>query len=285
MTALTYSDMTFTPVNELERLLVAASTDESARPAFLRGLLERDLFLIKQGDPPEQKEIHVAGQDTMVELALIEIKGKTFVPIFTSVDRITAIVPQDVAYVTAKGEHVLTMLREQEVVLNPGADYGKFFTPKEINALLSGSAFAKEEPPQPAPKKAEPKPAETRVEPPQANPKTQTGLSQPKELPKHVVEPLARWFASQPKVNAAYLVQISAAGGEPPHTVIGLDVTGDWTDIARETGSIAREAAKAGEKVDVIRVWPEDRNEAIADFMLRETTPFYKGRKKWLGLF
>lgn len=273
--------MAFTPTNELERLLVAASTNEAARPAFLEALVELELFLIKQGPPPEKPEVHVAGENTMVELALIEIKGKVYVPVFTSVERISAIVPANVAYVSAKGRDVLTMLKGQEVVMNPGAEYGKFFTPSEIEALLKGNAVARDD----VKKVTATEPAATK--PALAQPAlAQPALGQPAELPRHLTQPLMHLFARQPKVNAAYLAQIFVAGSnEPPHTLIGLDITGDWTDIRQAADEAVRAAAKIGEKVDIIRVWPEDRNEPIADYMLRETQPFYQGRKKWLGLF
>ena len=44
--------MEFMPVNELERLLVAAASDFAARPAFYRGITEHPLFVINEGSAP-----------------------------------------------------------------------------------------------------------------------------------------------------------------------------------------------------------------------------------------
>ena len=76
--------MTFTPVNEIERLLVAAATDPAARPAFYRGLSEHDLFVITEGRLPEREGQVISDANMSIQIRMIELEGKPHAPVFTS---------------------------------------------------------------------------------------------------------------------------------------------------------------------------------------------------------
>lgn len=256
--------MNFTPANALERLLVAAATDPAARPAFYRGICQHDLFVITAGRTPERTQRLVADENTSLQIRMIELDGKLHAPIFTSVERISDVVPGDVGFVAMQGEAVLAMLRGKDLVLNPGAEYGKILTAHEVEGLLDGSLFRPEEVPDVGGK--------------------QILLGQPKDYPRHITDALSRFFARSRDVKAAYLAHAFVAEvDQAPHTLIGVEAAGDWRKVAADAGVVVREVALPGEIVDFVRLRPS-ATDTIADYMRRETKPFYV-RKKWLGLF
>jgi SseB protein C-terminal domain/SseB protein N-terminal domain len=256
--------MAFTPVNELERLLVAAATDAAARPAFYRGLAQHELFVITEGRKPERNQQFVADENTSLQIRMIELDGKLYAPIFTSVERISAVVPKEVGCVAMKGDSVFAMLRGKDLVMNPGAEYGKIFFAHEVESIVNGSIF---------------NPQETR----------DVGgkkilLGQPKDYPRHIADALTRFFSRSRDVKAAYLAHVFIPDiDQAPHTLIGIEIGGDWRKVVEEAGVVVREVAKPGEIVDFVQLRPQ-ATDTVADYMQRQTIPFYV-RKKWLGLF
>ena len=255
---------TFAAVNELERLLASAAADPAARPAFFRALPEHDLFVITEGHRPEQPGPITFTKDTPLRLRQIEMEGAWHYPVFTSVERISAVMPQTVGFVAMQGRVLLGLLRENNVILNPGSPYGKFLTPHEISGILDGSIFE-----------------------PQARPQFAPGekilLGEPADYPHHLVEPLKRFFATCPEVKRAYLALawIRAVEGEVPHTLIGIVVSGNWEKVVAEAGLVIREAARPGEMVDMAPIRRGDGS-FISTHLQRQFKPFY--RRKLFGL-
>jgi hypothetical protein len=256
--------MVFQPVNEIERLLIAAATDPAARPAFYRGLIEHELFLITEGPTHRHEGRIVAGDNTSYQVRMIELDGKLQAPIFTSVERISAIVPREVNFIAMKGGAVLGMFRGKDLVLNPGAEYGKMFIAQEVDSILTGTIFS-----------------------PQAKPDVggkKILLGQPNDYPRHITNALQRFFARSREVRAAYLAHAFIPDiDKVPHTLIGVQVTGDWCRIVEDAGVVVREVAHPGEIVDFVHISPR-ATDTIGGYMQRQTKPFYV-RKKWLGLF
>lgn len=256
--------MAFAPVNDFERLLVAAATDPAARPAFYRAIREHELFVITEGRVPEREQRVVADRETSLQLRMIEVQGTLHVPVFTSVERISAVIPKEMGFVAMKGDAVLRMLRGKHLMMNPGGDYGKVFTPEEVESILDGSVFSPQEEPDVGGKKIL--------------------LGQPSDYPRHITQALSRFFGQSRDVKAAYLAHAFIADvDKTPHTLIGVEVTEDWRRVVEDAGIVVREVAKAGEIVDFVRV-SANATDTIGRYMQRETTPFYV-RKKWLGLF
>ena len=94
---------TFTPVNELERLLARAAVDPAGRPVFFRALPEHDLFVITEGHIPERAGLITFNEETPLRLRQVERDGSWCFPVFTSVERISAVVPETVGFVAIKG--------------------------------------------------------------------------------------------------------------------------------------------------------------------------------------
>lgn len=255
--------MSFTPVNELERLLMDAAKDPAARPAFYRAIVDHDLFVISNGKIPEVPRQIVADDNTTFQVQMIEIEGSLHIPIFTSVERISAEIPKESGYVAAQGGDILKMLRGNDLILNPGAEYGKVLTRQEVDSILDGSIFGGQQ--------------------------LDVGgkrilLGQPSVYPQHVVDALRKYFERTREVNAAYLAHAFIPDiDKEPHTVIGIEMTQNSQEVIRDAGLVVREVAKEGEYVDLV-VLTSGSDDIICQYMKGETSPFYR-RKKWFGLF
>ncbi|MBI3464395.1 MAG: enhanced serine sensitivity protein SseB C-terminal domain-containing protein [Planctomycetes bacterium] len=254
---------TFTPVNELERLLIDAASDPAARPKFYRALPEHELFVITEGRKPEREHQITLTEETPLKLRMIELEGKLHIPIFTAVERISAVVDAEVGFVAMKGRDLLNLLRDKDLVMNPGSEYGKLLTQQEVNAIVDGSIFSPQETPDVGGKRVV--------------------LGQPNDYPRHITEALRRFFVQQREVKAAYLGHAFIPDiDKEPHTLIGIEVAGNWRRVVEEAGLVVREVAKAGEVVDFVQVHPGD-TDTIGAYLQRETKPFYK--RKLFGLF
>lgn len=253
---------TFTPANELERLLLAAASDLAARPAFYRALPDHELFIITEGRKPAAEE-KVTLTNEPIQVRMIEWDGEEFAPIFSSVDRIGVFATEQVGYLAMQGRDILKMLRGKNLFLNPGSEVGRTFGHQEVDALLDGSMS---------------EPLENQAA---AGKKIQ--LSEPAEYPHQLTEALGRLFAKRKEVNAAYLAMATIDDGAPPHILIGVEVSKNWQSVVEDAAVVVREVNQSGDMVDFAEV-TADPSDFVSNHLRTQTTPFYK-RKKWLGLF
>ncbi len=257
--------MSFEPVNELEKLLIAASSEPSARPTFLKAILEHDLFVITEDPTPSTPETVSLAEGSTVSIRAFDVEGKRHIPIFSSVERISAVIPETVGYLAIKGRDLFEMIKGSDVFLNPGSDYGKIFFPEEIDDLLSGKTF------DPSIKSIE------------AGGK-QILLGQPKEYPHHITKPLQELFARIPQVKAAYLAHVHIPEmNQPPHSMIGIVVTGDSKPVMDQVGEVLNQCTSPNEIVD-LAVLPESATDTVGSYMQKQTKPFYQ-KKRWFGIF
>ena len=206
----------------------------------------------------------MADENTSLQIGMIEIDGTLHAPIFTSVERISVVVSQEVGFAAMKGDALLAILRGKDLVMNPGAEYGKIFTAHEVEAICSGSLF---------------NPAKLQV-----GGGKQILLGQPKDYPRHITEALSRLFARSRDVKVAYLAHAFIPDvDQAPHTLIGVEVVRNGREVVGEACAVVREVAKQGEMVNFVQLHPQT-SDTIADYMRQQTTPFYV-RKRWFGLF
>ncbi|MBI5201867.1 MAG: enhanced serine sensitivity protein SseB C-terminal domain-containing protein, partial [Elusimicrobia bacterium] len=178
------------PANRLETLLRDAFQDPGHRPEFYRLLLAADLFVIGRTDREGPGE-YIAGPDgEKIAIAGWKRDGKSLVPVFTSLERLSESVSQPTAYIQLNGRALLGLLGPHAtVLLNPGCSVGKEMPPEEIRSLLDGSLFTGP--------KAE-----------KLAPGTSVKISTPKEEPVELVGALRTLFTKHPSVHAAFLARI-----------------------------------------------------------------------------
>jgi SseB protein N-terminal domain len=132
----------FTPQNDLEAALVAASRDPAAHLAFYRVLVESRLFVIDRSPPSERPVNGVLAVGRQVSLDQFELDGIPHVPVFSSAERIRQVNAEEVRFLAMGAKDFFELVRGAHVVLNPGLDFGKQFLPEEVEGILDGSIFA-----------------------------------------------------------------------------------------------------------------------------------------------
>ena len=247
--------VTFTPSNPLEESLVKSAHDPAHRPQFYRDLLASDIFLIHQGPPPDRPGTHVAGEGERLIIRPLSLDGKEYLPIFSSLAALQAVLSEQVSYVALNAAAFFKMTTGADVVLNPGSDYGKELTKDEIARLLDGSIW---------------KPTGGY----EVQRDTQVQIGQPARYPKDLVEALSRLFTTVSEVRAAYLALFYNPGqDERPHTLIAIEVTGNWESVVAQAGIVAGAIAVPDPPVDFMRL--TDRS-GFGEYFRKDCRPFYE---------
>lgn len=143
--------MTFEPENDFERRLRAAAANPAARPAFDDALLRETVYLVLFPDEDAKKRLEALppGESQLAEGAHLTLRTITWegcetIPIFSAPSRVWAFTRE--THMVAPSD-VASLFREHPgkgFFLNPGSDFGKHFTPKEVEARLEGRTAGQE---------------------------------------------------------------------------------------------------------------------------------------------
>ena len=260
------------PINEnkLEALLRLAADEPAHRPEFYNLLMDSEVFIL--GNTSQ------AGGSDPVTLEAgdhIQIKhwekqdGAQIIPFFTSLSLLQQALEIEETYVALPAKSLFEMTLGATLFINPKSDYGKEFTPQEIEQLLSNGMN------QAAVQRTVEK-------------ETSVLMGQPANYPTHMVESLNQLLAKHSNVNKAYLALMhDASTDEKPHLIIGIEASGDIEKVIREAGIVAADSAPDGEVVDLYRVNPDDSG--LSQYFINHTTPFYERKlgtrlKSWFGM-
>lgn len=124
--------------DELAEMMAEANAEQMAgdpilRKAFSVGLLASDLFVPVEQSAEEQKQ---AGG---VSLQAVTINDTPHVLLFSSKEKLGAFTGPNTRFARASGLDILTQLRGNFAVLNPGPD-GRAFAPEDIAEILGDDA-------------------------------------------------------------------------------------------------------------------------------------------------
>jgi len=242
------------PENELEKSLIKAASDVSARQEFYTKLLWNELIVLTCGHDQSQEGRRTLEENT--EVRFVTFKNGQ-IPIFTATNRILdkGIVKEQVPFMAIKGQDLFTLTKGASFVLNPYSDYGKELVPQEIENLLNGSIFQQNH----------------HIE---ITEDTQVLLGQPANYPTQLVNALSQLFSDQPSVKAAYLANIKMDDTEqPPHLIVAIDVEGNMSSISGKAGAIAEQIIGKNEVIDFIKI---EEDNGISSYFLNETQAFYQ---------
>jgi hypothetical protein len=253
--------MTFSPQNVLERSLMKAADDPAHRPQFYKDLTENDLFIIQHGPIPEAHGQVTLQKDHQIRIQNIEANGKSYVPVFTSLPRLQAMLSEEAGYIALNALDLFNIIQGADLLLNPGSDYGKEFTKDEIKSIMDGSIW---------------EPSQSWV----AEKDTQVLIGQPSNYPHELVKTLSRLFKKIKEIKKAYLAHIHhPERGEPPHTIIGIEVTGNWEQVVSQAGLVARDLEIPDPPIDINQITGDG---GLDEYFINDCKPFY--RKKIFGL-
>ena len=256
--------MSFEPQNDLERSLMKAADDPAHRPQFYRDLAGADLFVVQHGgDLPEQEQPVMLQAGSSVQLRHMERDGKTYLPIFTSLRRLEAVLPDKATYLRMNAREFLKLTRGATLLLNPGSAYGKEITPEEAASFADGSIW-------------QPENSRTVAR------DTQVLLGQPARYPTELTTALARFFKTKKQVKRAWLAHFhDPSRDEGAHTLVAIEAAGDFAALSAETGIVARNIVVPDPPVDIVAI--TDEGSPFENYFLKQTKPFYA--RRFLGLF
>ena len=182
--------------------------------------------------------------------------GSSVIPFFTSLRALQLAITSDENYLALPARTFFEITRGAELILNPRSEFGKEFTPAEVEALLTEGVN----------KVATPMVAEKA---------TEVLLGQPANYPTAMVASLTTLLAKHSNVKAAYLAQMYIRSqDEKPHLIVGIETDGDFENVVREAGTVAADTAPEGEPVDLMRVVRGESG--IGRYFLEEVKPFYE---------
>jgi hypothetical protein len=236
----------FVPVNELEERLMCAATDETARPRFIRALLDSDLYVLTIHDK------------VGIRILPVQRDGAELVPIFSSLVRLEnfarAVGAKGDKHEQASGRELFEILKATTVMLNPNSGYGKEFNPQEIQEALDGTLLK-------------------RMKIISIDESQPALFSQPADFPQELIDDLKASFAFSDAVSRAYLAQIHTNGREFPQLVIGIEADEGYEP--REPMDIVIESLGDDEFVTFLRL----ADDPLSEHMLEKTEPFYTRTK------
>ena len=125
----------------------------------------------------------------------MERDGKTYLPVFTSLPRLQAVLPDKATYLRLNARELLKLTRGAALLLNPGSAYGKEITPAEAAGIADGSLW---------------QPESSRV----VARDTRVLLGAPARYPTALVTALARFFKTKKQVQRAWLAHFHEAGSQ-----------------------------------------------------------------------
>lgn len=206
----------FEPENDIERLLVRASAEPAARPAFARALMDAQIVLVLVPDGPITSGPDgnaVIPEGTKMTLPSAVRGEQKLIPFFTARSRAQAWYREDHVAVPERVRDLFARYPGAPFVLNPGSDYGKDFTPGEVARLLAGEF-----------EMAAPQTVTTTAP-------EQIMLAQPQEIPAALIEALAREFAGLKALRGAWLMLAQRSGQPEQGWMLGVDYPGPWLEV------------------------------------------------------
>ncbi len=243
----------FEPENVLEQLLLLASTDENARPAFYQALLQEEvLMILAPAEGLATGEVLLSeGQEIQLQILA---DGK--LPIFSSVPRLTdgGVDNGEVSYVRLPGHAFFGMVQGQDCVLNPFSPAGKILPKDELAALLAGQLTGPLSP---------------------AGGDAQVLLSQPADYPTAVAEGVRAWCATQDHIEAAYLAQMQLADNpDVPRLLLAFISSAPDPSFMQELGEVLQGKTDAYQFVDLMLLDPNS-DEGVNPYF-KQVEPFYQ---------
>lgn len=128
--------LSFRPLNELERLMVAVHAEPAERAAFRQALLAAPLCALTQAVVDGGRRLERG--DRVNLLTAPQADGRDAIILFTAPARIAQVYPLGTPYIQGPGVELLKLARGGAVLLNPGVPYGVLWRAADIEALLAG---------------------------------------------------------------------------------------------------------------------------------------------------
>lgn len=217
----------FMPLNDLERLLMAAATGGAdERTAFEAALMTEPLYAATR-DKDDGGDI--------VSLLSIEHRGPLrATALFTSPERIEAVFGTTARAVSWPGRVLLETVAENPAVLNPGQPYGVAWGPEAIGGLIGAQVV----------------PREARMP---------TSLAVPANPPVGMVEGLTRVLGAEAGIQAAWLALAKWVDSDEPGFHLDVRVRDGGPYVPALVKRAMEGVDVSDVRFDVVALSPSDR--------------------------
>jgi hypothetical protein len=190
----------FEPLNDLERLLMAAAQDFAHRASFSQAVLQAPIFVSPLSEPDAEGRVSGLRSVTLED-------GSIAAAVFTAPERATAMFGPDILFLSHDGRTLLEWLRPGPIVLNPGQDYGVVWGATDLEALLTGMT-------------SEVVQKETKIL-----------LGHPAQRPDELIARLTNILSSDNGIQEAYLMLAHRGDSEGQTWMLGVATSGDWRHV------------------------------------------------------
>ena len=205
----------FESENDIERMLVRASAESAERPGFTRALLDAEIYVVLVPDrsiPPGPDGSTTVPGGAKLTLPTAIRDGESLIPFFSAPSRTRAWFQDDHVVAPERTRDLFARYPNAPFILNPGSDYGKEFTPAEVQRLLVGHF---EDGPRTVVEAAG----------------DQVLLAHPSEIPDDLIKSLGRELGAVSSVRGAWLMLAMRAGQSEQSWILGVDHDGSWQDV------------------------------------------------------
>ncbi len=250
----------------LEELLKLAANDRIHAPEFYKKLLSSDVYVlgliekVNNVNKSQEEAISLEPGDEVSFLFWYYEDGTQFLPIFSSLNVLQSVIKEDSQYIKFPAKALFEMVKGIPIILNPNAEYGREFLPREIESLLKNKTTQ------------ESKPILIEKE-------TEVLIGQPANYPDRLIDMLNKFLPKISQVKEAYLaLYLNPAVDDKPVLLIAFDIEGgvqEYEKVRNEIGTVAHESAPERGPIDFVLLDKSDKNNSINAYF-QDKTPFYK---------
>ena len=236
----------------LDELLKAAINDPTKRSVFLQTLIRSDIYVICK-NPVKHGE-----NNEGVQMELITIQnpeGDLFIPFFTSYRALQKFAKRYVECYKLNCLRFFDLIQNVSAVLNPNS-YGKEFSSPEIKSILMIAR-------------------NLHIKAISYNEAEIISYRQPQHSVSHLTRAATKFFAKQPNVDRAFIMEMTR-GSERPQILIIVDMLGNtrklFVPLARHLSAFV----KSGEHLCFLSYEQENAQKAVEGVV-----PFYVRKKRF----
>jgi len=238
----------------LDELLKLAITNPSKRAAFLQALIRTDVYVICKKPVVKERSAQEGG----VNLELITIQnpnGDMYIPFFSSFKAMQQFAKRYVDYYKINCLRLFDLIQSVSAVLNPNS-YGKEFSSQEIKSILmiarnhniKAISYKEED---------------------------LISFRRPQRSTENIVRAASKFFAKQPNVDNAYIVEL-LKGCEKPQLLMVIDMMGSTRKLFVALSKTLSKVLAYNDRLSFIH-YDQDMGKKAAE----ATTPFYVRKKRY----
>lgn len=233
----------------LDELLRLAIVDSKKRGAFIKALIQSNVFVICKH--PVKKD------DDCTKLEIVTTRnpdGEIFVPFFTSYKSMQYFAKRYVEYYEINCLRLFEYIQDASAVLNPNS-YGKEFSSQEMKNILTIANGLK-------------------IRAISMHTEPQVVYEKPATTPYHITKPAAKFFAKHENVDRAFIMTMKR-GVDKPQILLVIDMIGSRRKLYVSLSRALSKCLKNGEGLSFI-TYDEDAEKKI----LMGSHPFYVRKKE-----